>query len=355
MPDRKNVLARPSRRAVVKSAAGLAALIGAPSIFVRSASAAPVQIRASTGGGIGPNEIQTVVFLDWMRENVLKRHGKDYVLNMTFARSTAEAATLMAAGQVDIATFATPILASAALKNAIPGGAKAICSIFDDGAPGFAANSFFVLEDSPIKTIADLKGKKIAVNAYGTIVDLPLRLLLKKAGLNPKTDVQIVEIAFPSIGAALREKRIDCGAMVLPFMAAEKAKGGVRAIAACVDAFPGPYSAVYHTARSEFLEKEPAAVKAFLEDYLTGLNWLYQPANRAKAIEITANLTKSPASALETYFMLANNDYYRDRGGCLKTASLQFVADAMVQEGLLAEKVDMSKYVDLSYLPGRCA
>ena len=354
MPDRKNMFVRPSRRAVVKSAAGLAAFIGAPAI-IRSASAAPTQIRASTGGGIGPNEIQTVVFLDWMRENVLKRHGKDYVLNMTFARSTAEAATLMAAEQVDIATLATPILASAALKNAIPGGAKAICSIFDDGVSGFAANSFFVLEDSPIKSIADLKGKKVAVNAYGTIVDLPLRLLLKKAGLDPKTDVQIVEIAFPAIGTALREKRIDCGAMVLPFMAAEKAKGGIRAVAACVDAFPGPYSAVYHAARTEFLQKEPVAVKAFLEDYLTGLNWLYQPENRAKAIEITAKLTKTPASALETYFLQPNNDYYRDRGGCLKSASLQFVADAMVQEGLLAEKVDMLKYVDLSYLPGRCA
>ena len=355
MSDRDDTIAQPTRRKVLKTAGALAFLGATPGIVMRSAAAAPTQIRASTGGGIGPNEIQTVVFLDWMRENVLKRHGKDYVLDMTFARSTAEAATLMAAGQVDIATLATPILASAVVKNAIPGGVKAICSIFDDGVPGFAANSFFVLDDSPIASIADLKGKKIAVNAYGTIVDLPLRLLLKKAGLNPKTDVQIVEIAFPAIGAALREKRIDCGAMVLPFMAAEKAKGGVRPIAACVDAFVAPYSAVYHTARTEFLQKEPAAVKAFLEDYITGLNWLYQPENRAKAIELTANLTKSPASALETYFMLPNNDYYRDRGGCLKASSLQFVADAMVQEGLLTEKVDMTKYVDLSFLPGSCA
>jgi sulfonate transport system substrate-binding protein len=350
----KTGTARPSRRAVVWSAAGLAAALATPAV-VRRAAAGPVEIRYSTGGGIGPNEIETVIFMDWMRQNVLKRHGKDYVLNMTFARSTAEAATLMAAGQADIATLATPVLAASVLKNAIPGGAKIISAIFDDGVPGHAGNTFFVLDESPIRSIADLKGRKVAVNAYGTIVDLPLRILLKRAGLNPRTDVQIVEIAFPAIGAALRDKRIDCGALVLPFMAAEKQRGGIRAIARCVDAFPGPYSTIFQAARNEFLQQQPAAVKAFLDDYVTGLTWLYQPENRAKAIELAANLTKSPASALERYFMRGSDDYYRDRGGCLKPSGLQFVVDAMVEEGLLAEKVDMSKYLDLSYLPGRCA
>jgi NitT/TauT family transport system substrate-binding protein len=353
-PRKSSRVPHPSRRTFLGAASGLAGFLAAPAVL-RRAMAAPPEIRYSTGGGIGPNEMETVIFLDWMRENVLKHHGKDYTLTMTFARSTAEAATLMAAGQVDIATLATPILASAILKNAIPDGAKVICSIYDDGVPGYAANAYFVPEDSPIKSIADLKGKKVAVNAYGTIVDLPLRILLKKAGLDPKADVQIVEIAFPAIGTAIREKRVDCGVLVLPFMAAEKAKGGLRPIARAVEAFPGPYATIYQAARNEFLAKNPAAVKAFLDDYVTGLNWFYQPANRAKAIEITAALTKSPASALETYFMLDNNDYYRDRGGCLTAASLQSVADAMVQEGLLPGPVDMSKQLDLSYLPGRCA
>jgi sulfonate transport system substrate-binding protein len=354
MTRSKFVTAPPSRRTFIKSAAGLATVVAAPNI-VGSASAAPPLIRCSTGGGIGPNEIQTVVFLDWMRQNVLKRHGKDYTLDLSFARSTNEAATLLAAGQVDIATMATPVFAATTLKNAIAGGATILAAIFDDGTPGYAANSYFVLEDSPIKSISDLKGKRVAVNAYGTIADLPLRILLKRAKLDPKADLQIVEIAFPSIGAALRDKRVDCGILILPFMAAEKEKGGIRAIARAVDAFPGPYPTVYLAGRNDFLNKEGPAVKAFLEDYVTGLNWLYESKNREKAIEITASLTKTPAAALETYFMRGNNDYYRDRGGCLKAAGLQYVVDAMVDEGLLPQTVDMSKYVDTSYLPGKCA
>lgn len=342
-----------SRRSLMNSAAGLAAIFAAPNV-IGSARAAPPLIRCSTGGGIGPNEIQTVVFLDWMRQNVLKRHGKDYTLDLSFARSTGESATLLAAGQVDIATMATPVFAATTLKNAIPGGASILADIFDDGAPGFAANSYFVLEDSPIKSISDLKGKRVAVNAYGTIADLPLRILLKRAKLDPKADLQIVEIAFPSIGAAIRDKRVDCGILVLPFMAAEKEKGGLRAIARAVEAFPGAYPTVYLAGRNDFLKKEGPAVKAFLDDYVTGLNWLYDPKNREKAIEITANLTKTPAAALETYFMRGNNDYYRDRGGCVKAEGLQYVVDAMVDEGLLPQKVDMSKYLDMSYLPAKC-
>src|ERR1700753_1189911 len=106
-PCKSSRVLNPSRRAFLGAASGLAGFLAAPAVL-RHAMAAPPEIRYSTGGGIGPNEMETVIFLDWMRQNVLKRHGKDYTLTMTFARSTAEAATLMAAGQVDIATLATP-------------------------------------------------------------------------------------------------------------------------------------------------------------------------------------------------------------------------------------------------------
>ena len=76
-------------------------------------------------------------------------------------------------------------------------------------------------EDS-LKKIKDLKGKKIAINAYSSAVDLELRVVLKKNGLDPKSDVEIVEVTFPNMGPALREKRVDCAVMVLPFMAVEE-------------------------------------------------------------------------------------------------------------------------------------
>src|ERR1700754_3071877 len=86
------------------------------------ASAAPVTIRYATGGGIGPNEMETVIFLDWMQKNVLKNYGKDYTLDMTFPRGTPEAASLLAAGQADMATLSFSVFATSVLNNIVPNG-----------------------------------------------------------------------------------------------------------------------------------------------------------------------------------------------------------------------------------------
>ena len=131
-----------------------------------------------------------------------------------------------------------------------------------------------------------------------------MRVKLKKDGIDPKKDVQVVEVAFPNQAAAIREKRIDCGILILPFMNAEIAKGDLRPLFTGGDAF-GPYSVIFQVVTNDFLKAHTEAVKSFLADYVIGLHWFYDPANRAKAIEITADFTKSPAAVLDSYFMTA--------------------------------------------------
>src|SRR5262245_12832663 len=88
-----------SRRKVLQSALTIGATLSAPGIL----RAAPPVIRYSTAGGLGPNEIETVIFTDFIRKNVMKRVDKDYTLDVTYARATPEAASMLAAGQVDMA------------------------------------------------------------------------------------------------------------------------------------------------------------------------------------------------------------------------------------------------------------
>lgn len=339
-----------TRRQFVKQTAALAAAALLPG---RGAWAqTPVKIRYATGGGIGPNEMETVIYLDWMQKNVLRRYGKDYVVDMTFTRGTPEAASLLAAGQADMATLSFAVFATMVLKNAVPGGMTIVADNYQDGHKGYAANTFFVLQDSPIKTVADLRGKRIGINAYGSAVDLALRVRLKKENMDPRKDVQIVEIAFPNIGPALREKRIDCGVLILPFMNNELQKGGLRSVFDGGDAF-GPYSVIFHVVTNEFLKSNRRAVQAFLEDYVHGLKWFYDPANRKRAVELTAEFTKTPASVLDSYFMTPR-DYYRDRDGCVPAELIQRPVDAMHREGLIDRPVKIADYMDLSLLPGQC-
>lgn len=341
-----------SRRQIL-AAGGVAAGSFAASSWVSPSRAAPVTIRYATGGGIGPNEMETVIWLDYLKSNVLKNYGKAYTLEMTFTRGSPEAAQLLAAGQVDIATLSSPAFATTIAKDAVPDGISIISDIYQDGHPGFATNTFFVVKDSPIRSVAELKGKKVAINAFGSAVDLVLRVALKKAGLDPRRDVQIVEIAFPNIAAAIREKRVDCGVLVIPFLPAESAKGDLRALFTGGDTL-GPSSVAFQVATDKFIREQPDVLRAFLEDFVQGLAWYYDPANRDKAIELVAGLTKSPKDVLESYF-ITPRDYYRDRNGCVALAAVQKPIDAMVEYQLIARPVDAARYMKLQYLPHPCA
>jgi NitT/TauT family transport system substrate-binding protein len=340
-----------SRRDLIRTGA-----IAAGSIAVSSWSsavrAAPVNIRYATGGGIGPNEMETVIWLDYLKSNVLKNYGKAYTLEMTATRGSPEAAQLLAAGQVDLAALSSPAFATTIAKDAIPDGIGIISDIYQDGHPGYASNTFFVLKDSPIKTVADLKGKKVAINAFGSAVDLVLRVALKKAGLDPRRDLQIVEVAFPNMAPAIREGRVDCGVLVIPFMPAEAAKGDLRGLFTGGDTL-GPSSVVFQVATNRFMREQPDALRAFLEDFVQGLAWYYDPDNRDKALELVSGLTKSPKEVLATYF-ITPRDYYRDRNGCVSTAAVQKPIDAMVEYKLIDKPVDAAKYMKLQFLPKAC-
>jgi sulfonate transport system substrate-binding protein len=341
-----------TRRTLVAGGATLLGGVAIEAPFIRRAAAASVPIRYATGGGIGPNEMETVIYLDWMQKNVLKGYGKDYTVDMTYTRGTPEAATLLAAGQVDMATLSFSVFALSVLKNIVPGGMTIISDNYQDGRPGHAQNTFFVLKDSPIKTTQDLKGKIVGINAFGSAVDLALRVKLAKDGIDPKKDLQVVEVAFPNQAAAIREKRIDCGILILPFMNAEIVKGDLRPLFTGGDAF-GPYAVIFQVVTNDFLKAHSAAVKAYLADYVTGLHWFYAPANRAKAVELTAEFTKTPTAALDSYFM-TERDYYRDPNGCISAAIIQSPIDAMFRQGLLASQVKVADYINTSYLPDAC-
>ncbi|HEY1363006.1 MAG TPA: ABC transporter substrate-binding protein [Xanthobacteraceae bacterium] len=341
-----------SRRDFFRGASATAGAVAAASWPSRARSAAPLSIRYATGGGIGPNEMETLIWLDHLKSNVLKNYGKAYTLEMTFTRGSPEAAQLLAAGQVDLAALSSPAFAAATAKDAVPGGMSIISDIYQDGHPGNATNTFFVMKDSPIRSVADLKGKRVAINAYGSAVDLVLRVALKKAGLDARRDVQIVEVTFPNIAPALRESRIDCGVLVIPFLPVESAKGDLRALFTGGDTL-GASSVVFQVATDKFIREHPEALRAFLEDFVQGLDWYYNPANREKALELAAGLTKSPKEVLASYFM-TGRDYYRDRNGCVSVSAVQKPIDAMLEYKLLDRPVDAARYMKLQYLPKPC-
>lgn len=85
-----------------------------------------------------------------------------------------------------------------------------------------------VRKDSPIRTLADLKGKKIAATK-GTDPYLFLLRALKTAGLK-RSDIEHVGLQHADGRAALEQGRVDAWAGLDPHMAASELEGGSRLI-----------------------------------------------------------------------------------------------------------------------------
>ena len=342
-----------SRRKLIVSAA--MAALATPAI-IRSAQAAPTPIRFGNAGAVGSGCIETLIFSPTMQKEVLPgfgRFGKDYTFSIVMTKGSPEVVTLLAAEQIDVGTLSFAALASTVSKDLVPGGVKVIADSYQDGSPNGFSNTFAVLEDSPIRDIQDLRGKRIASNGFGTAADTLMRVSLSRSGIDPKKDLEVLEIGFANMGAALRQGRIDCGCMVQPFWAVEQAKGGMRKLFDQREII-GPVAMLFHVAPASFLASNGPAVRAFLQDYYDGLKWLYDPANREMALQIGADVTKSPIDTLRPYF-LTEHDFYHAPNGCLTADLIQKPIDAQVEAGMIPATIDAAAVLDMSYLPGSCA
>jgi NitT/TauT family transport system substrate-binding protein len=124
--------------------------------------------------------------------------------------------TALAAGELEIADLAYPTL-PIAIQNAGMDDLRVIADEFQDGNAGFYSIEFMVAADAPIRRVEGLKGKRVATNAAGSGVDIAMRTMLRKHGLEDKRDYTIVEAPFPTMRAiALNAGSLRCRNLSAP-------------------------------------------------------------------------------------------------------------------------------------------
>jgi NitT/TauT family transport system substrate-binding protein len=301
----------------------------------------PLKIRI--GYGEAPATITPLLFL---KKDILRHHGKSYVADPIYFRGTTATLQALGAKELDLAYMAPGGLAHAVLNARLD--LKVVSDLAQWGTAGYHGPVYMVLEDSGIRTAADLKGKILAVNALGTGVHLALTAMMKKVGLKEKTDYTVVEVRFPAMEATLREKKVDLISAIPPFYYQARAKGGVRDLFTSRDAM-GPVAALFNVARAEFLQAHRAAVVDFFEDYVRAQRWFLDPANRAEALQITAGFLKRPVSVFEGW-AFTPKDYYRDPGAMPDLETLQRNIEQSVEVGAIPRRIEVKEFADLSFL-----
>ena len=299
----------------------------------------PVKIRVSW---TAPVSNWASILLE--KKDLAKHLGKTYTLEPVRYAGTPLMITALANGELDVANLAYSTL-GIAIKNAGLEDLRVIGDEFRDGVDGRYTNEFYVLKDSPVKTVADLKGKVVATNVSGSAVDVAMKAMLRKGGLEDKRDYTVLEAPFPTMRAMLAEKKVDLIPAVLPFSLDPELKKIARPLFSQRDAI-GVTDMIIWTARKPFIDKNRAALVDFMEDSIRIVRWYLDPKNQKEAAEIAARVTKQPVERFGWLFTVS--DYYRNPDMVPDLKALQSNVNITKDLGFVKDHIDVEKYADLS-------
>jgi sulfonate transport system substrate-binding protein len=303
-------------------------------------AAEPVKIRGSW----------IVAPSDWTpllpeKPDLMKNNGKTYAFEPMRFQGTPAVITAMANNELELGNLAFSSLALA-IQNAGLEDLRIVGDQFKDGAEGHFSNQYYVLKDSPVQKVEDLKGKVVAVNAAGAAVDIAMRAMLRKHGLEDKRDYTVVEAPFPTMKAMLAQKKADLATFVPPFAFDPELAQIGRPLFSQKEAVGTTQMTVW-VVRKGFLDKNRAALLDFLEDSVRVVRWYIDPKNHDEAVQLAAKVTKLKPELFADW-LLTKKDHYRSPDLLPDLAALQSNIDVQRDLGFLKGPIDVQKYADLS-------
>jgi ABC-type nitrate/sulfonate/bicarbonate transport system substrate-binding protein len=302
-----------------------------------AASGPAVEIRIGHGFAAEEN-----LWLMAAKPELAPNQGKAYTLTFTAFRGNADRLNAYEAGQLDGGTIAAPTALFAA-EEKLP--FKLVASIVREQQGSFNT-TYLALEESGIRSAADVRGKTVGIVDFKSATELWARAAIEAAGLNPDRDVNFVVVPFPAMGEALRSKRIDVGVFPEPFLTMEQRRGGVVVVWTSKTGVPFEEELLDLAMRPEFISRNPEAVRAFLADFVATTRWYVDHLQEARQVLIDKGFVQTPP---ELYLTLP--DYYHDPSGRITTDGLAKEQDLLLKLGWQESRVNLNDVVDQSLLP----
>jgi NitT/TauT family transport system substrate-binding protein len=271
--DTSPAVSQRRRRLMGAGLAGAAlAVTGAPSI-VRAQSGPKIRI------GYWP-VAAGLPFFAAIEKGYFKEAGLD-VEPMKFA-SAQQVMEAMLAGRAEGSSNGTASAALAIGEIAQPGLFKIICT--NPTNAKFVLDEFVVAKDSPYKSVADLKGKRVASGPGIQNVTLA-KVMLERAGAG---SVSVIEMPIGQHVAALAAGQVDAVYTLEPTGTIGRLNGATRTLEVGVVAkyILGDPMAPWHggaaSLTSEFIKKYPDVTKKYIAAYKRGIDLVRTKPNEAR-------------------------------------------------------------------------
>jgi len=271
-----------------------------------------------------------------IQEGIFAKHG--VTVEASASSGDAKLQQLLTAGSIDIGIGSGPGMAFAV--KGVP--AKAVAEMY--GPPRNMA--VMVSYDSPIKTVEDLKGKKIGCTTVGSLTAWIGERINEKKGWG-KDGITVVAIGgMPPARAAMKTHQIDgyIGALETGYkLEAEKEWRVITTGPQFVDHF------ITHVlfARDELVQKRPDAVRAFLQGWFDTI--AYMKANKDKAVEISAKVLDFTPEVASRVYDEQIGGFSTD--GTFDPQGVATLKESFIQMGLLKEVPDDKALFTTQFVP----
>ena len=231
----------------------------------------------------------------------------------------------------DSVDFSSTAGLAAALSRA---NGSPIKTVYIQSQPEWTA--LVVAKNSPIKSLKDLKGKKIAATK-GTDPFLFTLQALETAGLNKK-DVQLVHLQHPDGKTALERGQVDAWAGLDPLMASAQVQSGAKLLYRNVGF--NSYSVL--STKEQFAKQSPEAIEAVIKAYEQARKWA--KANPDKLAELLARESKLPIAVAK--LQLSRTNFEQNIPTAKHTNALKKSGSILTEEALVRPGTNVNQVID---------
>lgn len=268
----------------------------------------------------------------WLEEALKEAGYEDVKVTFTEFESGPPENESFAAGQQDVGVMGNV----PSVSGVASGQERTFIGI---SANGEKTQAVLVPVDSDVKSVADLKGKKVGL-VVGSIAQNLIDTLLQQEGLSIK-DVELVNLAISEQSSALATGQIDAVVTWQPTISKLQNDGIAKLLTDGTGVFLGENTIF---ARDEYLEENPEIVKIFLQQYARA------------AQELTGNLETYAEEYADKYGLdkellvqALKDTYFPIELTDADIADLQGTADFLYNSDIVSKKVEVSEHVDTSF------
>jgi NitT/TauT family transport system substrate-binding protein len=208
-----------------------------------------------------------------------------------------------------------------------------------------------VRKDGPVKTVADLRGRTIAIPSRFSDERLLLYRAMKISGMK-LSDVKMVEMAPPDVSGALAARAIDGFSMGEPFPSQAEMGGFGRILFQAREYWPDYMSCIL-VVRQDLIDTRPDIVQGLVDGIARSGLWLDEgKPQREDAADFVGRFYYHQKPALLRWALTKPMDRVVYSPLAPRKGDFDMVRDLMIETGVLSKKIEFNEYADTRFSDG---